>query len=293
MGCADQTPNSMENAVPAVSSEYDDSSLLSPNRILNIAHRGASGHSPEHTLTAYKTGEEMIGDYIEIDLQMTKDGQLIAMHDMEVSRTTDSEGKVQDFTLDEIKELDAGSWFNEENPELAQPVFSNVTVPSLDEIIETFGSNSNYYIETKNPDVYPDMMKELIKTLNKYDLVGEDAREGKVIIQSFSEESLIEANQLDPSIPLIQLISYQKTAAISNKEINRIKEYAIGIGANYHHLTKEYVSKVRSAGLLLHPYTVNEPEDMKRLIDWGVTGMFTDYPDRLSNVLREIEDKEI
>src|SRR5690625_7233264 len=70
----------------------EDLSLLSPKRIVNIAHRGASGHAPEHTLVSYETSEEMTGDYLEIDLQMTKDNQLIAMHDAELSRTTDGDG---------------------------------------------------------------------------------------------------------------------------------------------------------------------------------------------------------
>ena len=81
--------------------------------IANVSHRGASGHAPEHTLISYDMGEKMHGDYIELDLQMTKDGQLIAMHDEKVDRTTDGTGFVKDMTLAEIKELDAGSWFNE------------------------------------------------------------------------------------------------------------------------------------------------------------------------------------
>src|SRR5690625_1211978 len=76
----------------------EDVSLLSPTRILNIAHRGASGHAPEHTLVSYEASEEMTGDYLEIDLQMTKDNQLIAMHDAELSRTTDGDGLVKDHT---------------------------------------------------------------------------------------------------------------------------------------------------------------------------------------------------
>jgi len=89
---------------------------LTDNKTLNVAHRGASGYAPEHTLLSYELGESMKGDYIEIDLQMTKDGELIAMHDETLDRTTNGTGLVKDYTLEEIKQLDAGSWFNEKYP---------------------------------------------------------------------------------------------------------------------------------------------------------------------------------
>jgi len=97
--------------------------------IENVSHRGASGYAPEHTITSYQMGEKMHGDYIEIDLQMTKDGQLIAMHDEKVDRTTDGTGSVKEYTLNEIKELDAGSWFNEKYPESAKGEYVGLQVP--------------------------------------------------------------------------------------------------------------------------------------------------------------------
>src|SRR5690625_7389988 len=100
-------------------------------------------------------GEEMNADYIEIDLQMTKDDTLIALHDDDLSRTTASQGAVKTFDIDEIKAYDVGSWFNEENPELAQPVFHQIEIPTLEEILKTFGHDANYYIETKSPETYP------------------------------------------------------------------------------------------------------------------------------------------
>ncbi|SES88883.1 glycerophosphoryl diester phosphodiesterase [Oceanobacillus limi] len=264
-------------------------SLLSPNRILNIAHRGASAYAPEHTLLSYQIGEELAADYIEIDLQMTKDNILVAMHDGDVSRTTDHEGTVKNMLLEEVKVLDAGSWFNEQYPDLAEPAFRSIEIPTLEEIFQEFGTEANYYIETKTPEQYPNMVEELVATLQEYHLTGEGVEEGKVIIQSFSAESLLEVHQLDPSIPLVQLIHYSGKAQISNKELKELKRYAVGLGVNHTTLTKDYVKKVRNAGLLLHPFTVNDTEDMVRLLDWGVTGMFTDYPDRLEEVLEERE----
>ncbi|ANU24873.1 glycerophosphodiester phosphodiesterase [Planococcus donghaensis] len=259
---------------------------VNPNRFLNIAHRGASGHAPEHTMFAYQLGKEMHGDYIEVDLQMTKDGVLIAMHDEKVDRTTNGSGYVKDMTLADIKKLDAGSWFNAAYPEKSQSQYEGVKVPTLEEVIETFGKNSRYYIETKAPEVYPGMEKELVRVLKKHKLNGQNTQSSKVIVQSFSQESLLEMNSLAPEIPLVQLISYSKPALISDAELTIIKEYAIGVGMNHKRIDRAYVEQVRHHGLLIHPYTVNKRADMERLMEWGVTGMFTNYPDVLEAVLK-------
>lgn len=290
-GCRESSIKNDQNAfeqqsVPALARfAANEHSLLSPDRILIIAHRGASGYAPEHTIESYKIGEQMQADYIEIDLQMTKDGQLIAMHDDNVSRTTNGEGLVSDFTFDEIEGLDAGTWFNENNPKLAQPLFGQMKIPSLDEILDMFGSDSNYYIETKKPDENPNMVKKLVETLRKYELVGEGVPEGKVIIQSFSKDSLLEVHEMEPSIPLIQLLNKKEMENMTDNRMEEIQAYAVGIGPNYTSLSESQVKRIREIGLLIHPYTVNEVEDMKRLIKWGVTGMFTNYPDRLYEVV--------
>ncbi|RFU69005.1 glycerophosphodiester phosphodiesterase [Peribacillus saganii] len=261
--------------------------LQNKNKVLNISHRGASGHAPEHTLLAYELGEKMKGDYIEVDLQMTKDGELIAMHDETLDRTTNGTGLVKDYTLAEVKQLDAGSWFNEKYPELAKEEYVGLQVPTLEEVIETFGKGNRYYIETKSPEVYPGMEEKLLEVLKKYGLSGKKAASGKVLIQSFSSDSLKIVHELDPQIPLVQLLWYDHAAGITDAELNSYKEYSIGVGMNFDMLDKAYVQKVRQHGLEIHPYTVNEKDDMHRLIDWGVTGLFTNFPDRLQEVLKE------
>lgn len=260
---------------------------LSENKILNVSHRGASGYAPEHTLLAYELGQQMKGDYIEVDLQMTKDGKLIAMHDETLDRTTNGSGPVKDYTLEEIKKLDAGSWFNERYPEYAKDEYVGLTVPTLEEVIQKFGKDARYYIETKSPEVYPGMEEKLIEILNQYKLTGPNVPSSKVIVQSFSAESLKMVHELDPTIPLVQLLWYDTAAAITDAELEEYKTYSIGLGMNYNRIDEAYVQKVRQHGLLIHPYTVNEKEDMAKLLDWGVTGMFTNFPDRLQEVIRE------
>lgn len=247
--------------------------------IVNVSHRGASAYAPEHTIAAYDMGEKMHGDYIELDLQMTKDGHLIAMHDVTLDRTTDGTGSVKDYTLNEIKQLDAGSWFNEKYPYASKAEYEGLKVPTLEEVFKKFGKNNSYYIETKSPDVYPGMEKELLRLVEKYKI-----NKDKLLVQSFSPQSLKVMNELDPTIKLVQLISYKANAEITDAEIREIKQYAMGIGPNHTYLNEEYVQKVVNSGLELHPYTVNDKERMKKLINWGVTGMFTNHPDLLHDV---------
>lgn len=250
-------------------------------KIVNVAHRGASGYAPEHTIPAYELGEELNGDYIEVDLQMTSDGTLIAMHDVTVDRTTDGTGLVENMTVEEIKQLDAGSWFNTSYPEKAKDEYIGLKVPTLEEIFHRFGSGSNYYIETKSPDIYPGMEEELLRLIESYDLSN------NVLIQSFSSDSLKLTHSLDPSMPLVQLISQPALGDNAEDELEEIEQYAIGVGPNFNNINEEYVHTVRSHELEIHPYTVNTKEAMKTALEWGVTGLFTNYPDFFSEVITE------
>ncbi|EJQ94489.1 hypothetical protein IGW_02209 [Bacillus cereus ISP3191] len=250
------------------------------NHIKNIAHRGASAYGPEHTIAAYKLGQQLKGDYIEIDLQMTKDGHLVAMHDETVNRTTNGTGLVKEHTLEEIKRLNTGSFFNEKHPSLAKKEYENAKVPTLEEIIEMLGHDVKYYIETKSPDEYPGMEEKLLEIINHYEI------QDKVIIQSFSEESLQKVHSLNVNIPLVQLLSYKKAVQLTESEIEKYSTYCIGLGMNYKYVDAAYVKKIKKHGLEVHPFTVDNETDMKKLILWGVDGMFTNYPDRLHSLLK-------
>ncbi|GAE33071.1 glycerophosphoryl diester phosphodiesterase [Halalkalibacter akibai JCM 9157] len=231
----------------------------------------------------------MKADYIELDLQMTKDGVLIAMHDTTVNRTTNGTGSVANMTIDEIKQLDAGSWFNTRNPEKAKDEFVGLEVPTLEEVFQKFGRSTNYYIETKSPTLYPGMEEELLRLIDKYNLTGENARSSKVLIQSFFPQSLINIHEMNPNLPLVQLLSQPTLGAGAAAELAYIKEYAIGVGPSLARVNEEYVQQVRAEGLQMHPYTVNTKENMRRALDWGVNGVFTDYPDLFNEVIKEFK----
>ena len=152
-----------------------------------IAHRGASAHAPEHTQAAYELAIKQGADYVEQDLQMTKDGVLICSHDAELSRTTnveevfpersvvrnaDAKGPKKgwyavDFTLAEIKRLDAGSWFNQVNPFAARKEYAGLQVPTLEEAIRIVGSRARLYVEMKYVPFYESMGKDMVGALAK------------------------------------------------------------------------------------------------------------------------------
>ena len=125
-----------------------------------IAHRGASAYAPEHTFAAYDLALEEGADYIEQDIQLTADGELVVLHDDALDRTargpSDScTGSVRTKTLAQVRQCDMGSWFNEANPALANPLFADERILTLREVFERYESTVRYYIETKGPEEQP------------------------------------------------------------------------------------------------------------------------------------------
>jgi glycerophosphoryl diester phosphodiesterase len=244
----------------------------SKKNIQVIAHRGDSGNAPEHTMEAYELARKLGADYIEIDLGMTKDGQLIVIHDDTVDRTTNGKGMVSSLTLSQIKGFDTGSWFNKQFPDKAKPQYIGLKIPTLEEIIHQYGDTINYYIEIKKPEDHPSMTDELLKLLKSHHLIEENTQRGKVIIESYDSDSLKYIHSKYPNLLLIQLGSPS-----DRMNFLEISKYANGVGPEFSALNKEFIDKAHSQGLVVHCWTVNNTKDMEKMIDWGVNGIFTDY----------------
>ncbi len=232
---------------------------------VSIAHRGASGYAPEHTFYSYdKAHKEFNADYIELDLQMTKDGNLIAMHDEDVERTTGHKGRVEDYTTKELKQMDVGSWFNKKYPKYAKKEYKGAKIPTLEEILDRYGDNANYYIETKSPDVYPGMEEKLLHSLEKH--------------------NLLKVANMNNQIPLVQLVDENKLSTFTSKDLKFISSYAIGVGPDYSDLDEQMVQKLHNYNLKVHPYTVNTEKDMQQMLNIGVDGVFSNYIDKYINL---------
>jgi glycerophosphoryl diester phosphodiesterase len=195
-----------------------------------IAHRGASFDAPESTAAAYKLARDLGADYLELDLQRSKDGVLFALHDNNLQRTTDAATKfperkdsaANEFTIAELKTLDAGSWFNTAYPDRARPGYAGLKILTLDEIIDIAQGNPLHkpglYIETKEPKQFPGIERDLKEKLQdrgwlspagsklaKSDLaVGQG--KGKVVLQTFEKSSLELLEKEMPKVPKILLL---------------------------------------------------------------------------------------
>ncbi|MGI8315751.1 glycerophosphodiester phosphodiesterase [Halobacillus mangrovi] len=262
-----------------------------------VAHRGASGYAPEHTIEAYKQAITMKADYVEFDLQMTKDGELVVLHDTTLDRTTNAEElfpdkapwSVRDFTLEEIKMLDAGSWFNEVYPNYAKNKYAGLEIPTLQEaldFVDQFAKGDvGVYIETKAPDVYPGMEEKLVSILED----NQTFENRSVILQSFSSASLQKLDgMVSDDVPLVQLMgSAPEEESDLNAAFDEIEEYADGLGPNQKLVDPTFMEAAHERNLIVHPYTVNAKENMKHLLSLGVDGMFTNYSDRLYDLLKK------
>ena len=252
---------------------------------LNIAHRGASGLAPEHTFAAWDLAIGLGASMIEQDVQTTLDGHLVVIHDDTLDRTTDCSGPVRTKTLAEIRTCDAGSWFNEANPELAHPRYVGLRVPTLAEVFERYGSSVTYYIETKTPEANPVVERELLRLLDIYGLRQAAHTDWQVLVQSFSPASLQRMHALDPAMPLVQLLPAAPPSPQRAAFFDAVADYAIGVGPSHSGVDEAFVAAAHRSCLEVHPYTVDEPQRMRELLDAGVDGLFTNRPDRLADVL--------
>ena len=251
--------------------------VLPTNDFLVIAHRGASAYAPAHTMLAYELAVQMEADYIELDLHMTRDKKLVALHDPEIS-LKGKKRRIANITHEELKNYSPGAIYNEEYPEFASPIFEAFPVPELGEILAHFKDEVNYYIEIKSPTITPGMEEELIRQLRAHHLLNRSDKLPKVIIQSYNAKSLKKVFQLEPSIPLIKLYS-KKTDSISKREIRSLGQYASGVGVNMNLVTTELITRLHKAGLHIHPFVVNEEKTIQSIKQMGVDGVFTDKPD--------------
>jgi glycerophosphoryl diester phosphodiesterase len=258
--------------------------------VLNIGHRGASGYAPEHTIASYDLALELGADYIEQDLQLTSDGVLLCMHDTTLDRTArgapeNCTGLVSSKTLAQVKTCDVGSWFNDANPALARAEYVGLRVPTLEEVFKRYRRRANYYIETKAPEAADHMEERLLALMARYELIKPAARRWQVLIQSFSPSSLKKIHALDPSLPLIaHVLGFGPSPALENG-LDDIAPYAVGVGPSDGFVTAALVAAADARCLGVHPYTVNDPAQMATLVDMGVSGMFTNVPDVLDQVL--------
>jgi glycerophosphoryl diester phosphodiesterase len=272
-----------------------------------IAHRGASACAPEHTLAAYRLALEQGADFVEPDLQITKDGVLVCLHDATLERTTDvrrvfpgrarlvngrKTWPVVDFTIEEVQRLDAGSWMS--------PKFAGERIPTLQKMIELVRGKAGIFPETKLPESYEklgwSMEKRLMNTLarNGLDRPGADSKT-PVVIQSFSAESLkVLRRKYGCRLPLVLLVKSGPDAArrLSPQGLKETREFADGIAPNKLIIMGRpaLVEEAHALGMSVTAWTfrskersrfANVREEMAYYLrELHVDALFTDNPDQ-------------
>lgn len=263
-----------------------------------IAHRGASYLAPEETAPAYLLARDMGADYLEADIQRTKDGVLIAFHSQAVGDTTNAAqlfpGREKDpvdaFTLAELKRLDAGTWFNAAHPRRARPAYTGVQILTLDELLTIAGSGRQrpaLYLETKSPERFPGVERNLVERLRQRGWLEKRADSGhaKVVFQSFRPESLARLRELAPDVPRVRLFGSRLfDRAAWNAMTREVTGTDQGIGPTAYLCWPWNVATAHRAGLLIHPYTVNELWQFRILAFLGASDGF--FTDRCDNLLR-------
>ncbi|MET9894919.1 glycerophosphodiester phosphodiesterase family protein [Streptomyces sp. NPDC006465] len=252
---------------------------------LVVSHRGASAYAPENTLAAIDRAAELGFDWVENDVQRTRDGQLVVLHDASLARTTDVEEvfpgrspwKVKDFTASEIARLDAGSWFD--------PWFAGERVPTLRAYMERLSRNhQKLVLEIKNPELYPGIERQTLKLLSNEGWLDPVHLRDRLIVQSFSAASVRTVHDLRPGITT----AFLGTPPLAR--LHRYAKFADQINPDHTSLSSDYVSAVHAlhgphGPMKVFAWTVDDAATARRMAGLGADGVITNAPDVVREAL--------
>jgi glycerophosphoryl diester phosphodiesterase len=247
--------------------------LESLPRPVIFAHRGACAHAPENTIASFELALAQGADAIELDVKLSSDGYVVVHHDDTVDRTTDGKGRIKNLTLTELKKLDAGSFFSEK--------FKGEKIPTLEDVFEAVGKRTFINIELTNYKTRGDNLVETVCML-----VKKHNMQKRILFSSFFASNLSKARSYLPDVPRGLLALNGVLGAWA-----RSFGFAFGKYEALHPFLKDtsqqQVARVHRLNRRIHVWTVNKQEDMRRLFDWGVDGIFTDDPELAVRVRAE------
>ncbi len=233
-----------------------------------IGHRGAAGEAPENTLASFELALEQGVNAIELDVHLSRDGQIVVCHDPALDRTTNGSGRIYELSSAEIKRFDAGSWF------AAQ--FQGETVPLLDEVFDLVPESIVINVEIKYS--YDGRMEKAL-----LDFLCSKNRLENAVISSFDHKCLKRAKQLEPKVNIGLL--YAANLADHSGYARSLGVEVYSLHPHHYLLDAKDVAAVQAEGLLIFPYTVNSLQDMTRMVQFGVSGIITDFPAHLIRLL--------
>ena len=243
----------------------------------NIAHRGASYYAPENTMPAFKLAVEMNADMIELDITLTRDGIPVVFHDQKLDRTTNGTGNIQHFLSRELGELDAGLWLNKE--------FTGTRIPTLENVLEWASGTIALNIEIKKEAILKSIKPGIAEIT--CELVEQFGMTDQVVISSFSDEALIKSRNASPKIPTAHLINPYSWGSKRNLKLMK-KLGAVGLNLKHRQMRSRLMKQAELDKYPVWVYTVDDKEEMKKVIEKGATGIFTNRPDVLSKVASSV-----
>lgn len=229
------------------------------------AHRGSSINAPENTLAAIERAIEEGADYIEVDVQMTRDGALILAHDRDFRRMGGPTTPVWDLTLDQARAIDVGAWFN--------PQFAGERPPTLEETIATVRGKARLYLELKPGPDRTGLVRRVLEVLEDEDFIDQ------TLLAALDRDLLAQAHQRAPQLRRA-LFVHTAVGTSDYRDLDAVGFRAATVDSNR-------LQQARDSGYELHVWTVNNPADMHYFIDLGVDNIITDRPDVLSGLLQE------
>lgn len=243
------------------------------DRPLNIAHRGARGQAPENTLAAFELALAQGADGIELDVIRCATGEIVVMHDDTIDRTTNGSGRIADFAYDTLRQLDAGSWF--------APQYSGEHIPTLAEVLDAMGGKLRINIEIKGRSFRSDGIETEIAAMVRARGLAQS-----IIVSSFNPWALRRMKRAAPEIQIALLYSARSPAWLRRGQ-PRLWLRPQALHPEQGLVDQAYVRWAHRHGYRANVWTVNEPDDMRRLISFGVDGLITDHPAVLAQILSE------
>lgn len=268
---------------PGVPASPPAEPVLSPPspRVLKVAHRGGAGLAPENTLAAFNMGLAHGADFLELDIHMSKDGQLVVMHDALLERTTNASGEVSDYTAAELAALDASARYSGANAPERQPV------PTLDQVLALAKGRAAVQIEIKlraDKTRYPGIEAKLVELLRAQGMLDD------VMVLSFDFPTLQKIKEIEPRLKTCALISTAYLQGVGRGGPEKVAEEmaALGVeyvGVNHTWLSDALLAALTARGLQVGVWTVNDVETMRKFAAKGVAFITSDRPDLLRRVL--------
>jgi len=248
-----------------------------------IAHRGGSNLAPENTRAAFQNAINLGVDMIEIDVEQTIDSVVVVIHDTKVDRTTNGTGRVDSLSYSYVKTLDAGSWFDNK--------YENEKILTLDETLQLINGRVILLIEIKDgSERYPGIEQRTVDAIKKFDA------HSWTIVQSFNKKAIERVSLLDKEIETYYVIGsgfkqYYKELRSQIDKDPSIRSGFNGIAVHHRMLSAASVDSLKQFGLGVYTWTVDKPEEMKKMIDLDVDGIITDSPDILIDLLKSENTK--